>query len=91
VQAGVDHHRLFFDCSTDEAYKRSYESTLVVQSPIEQESLKVAVLELMMNAVKDVDPPRRDFEDLAIEKISQRIDGKSAAEVIELAAQMRSK
>lgn len=64
---------------------------MAAQSPIEQESLKVAVLELMMNAVKDVDPSRRDFEDLAIEKISQRIDGKSAAEVIELAAQMRSK
>jgi hypothetical protein len=91
VQASLDPHRLTFDCSTDEAYKRSYESILAALSPIEQEKLNVAVLELEIKAARGVDPSSKDFLDVAIQRISQLIDGKNAAEVIELAAQMRSK
>ena len=91
VQASFDPHRLTFDCSTDEAYKRSYESILAALSPIEQEKLNVAVLELEIKAARGVDPSSKDFLDVAIQRISQLIDGKNAAEVIELAAQMRSK
>ena len=91
VEASLDPHRLTFDCSTDEAYKRSYESILAALSPIEQEKLNVAVLELEIKAARGVDPSSQDFVDVAIQRISQLIGGKNAAEVIELAAQMRAK
>jgi len=91
VQESSDRHELTFDCSTDEAYKRSYESILAALSPVEQEKFKFAVLELVMKALKGVDPSSQDFENVANQRISQLMDGKNAAEVIELAAQVRSK
>lgn len=79
-----------FDCSTDETYSRSYESMLKELSPLEQEKFKVAVVKLLMRAAGDVDPSSPDYKDVSIQRMNQLIDGKNAAEVIEMAGDTRS-
>jgi hypothetical protein len=91
VQAGVDRHRLTFDCSTDEAYKLSYESILAELSLIEQEKLKGAVLNLFMIATVDLNPSHPAYEDISIQRFNKLIDGKNAAQVIEIAGERRPK
>lgn len=79
-----------FDCSTDEAYSRSYESMMEELSPLEQERLQVAVLKLNMRAAEDVDLSSPDYQDAHLQRLNQLIDGKNAAEIIEMADDMRS-
>lgn len=91
VQAGVDRRRLTFDCSTDEAYKLSYESILAELSLIEQEKLKGAVLNLFMIATVDLNPSHPAYEDISIQRFNKLIDGKNAAQVIEIAGERSPK
>lgn len=91
VQANVHRSRSAFDCSSDLAYSRSYDAMLAELSPLEQEKLRVAVLNLFFKAAEEADPFSSDKEDLAIQRFNQWVDGKNAAEVIEMAGKMRDR
>ena len=91
MQSGVDRHRLTFDCSTDEAYNRSYDSILAELSLIEQEKLKVAVFNLFLRAAGDLNPSHPAYEDISVQRFNKLIDGKNAAQVIEIAGERRPK
>jgi hypothetical protein len=48
-------------------------------------------LKLLFKAAEEADPSSSDKEDLAIQRFNQWVDGKNAAEVIEMAGKMRAR
>ena len=75
------------DCSSDEAYSRSYEAMLEELSPEEQAAFMIALVKVNMKALADANPsnPNAADIDVATERLNQTVDGKTAADIIDLA------